>query len=107
MERKEYATVLMFGSLFSFRQARGLSPTLELPLPAEGRRALDIAGDLGLPLASIGAIYCNHRPASLQRLILPGDRVAFVPKSIPGPHYGPQGFPILDNDEALPKAAQG
>jgi hypothetical protein len=107
MEGKEHVTILMFGSLYSFRQDRGLSPTLELPLPPEGKRALDIAGDLGLPLDSIGAIYCNHRPADLQRLIRPGDRIAFVPKSIPGPHNGPQGFPVLDCDEALPKVARG
>jgi hypothetical protein len=41
MERKEHVTILMFGSLYSFRQERGLSPTLELPLPPEGKRALD------------------------------------------------------------------
>ena len=69
MERKEHVTILMFGSLYRFRQDRGLAPTLELPLPPEGRRALDIAGDLGLPLDSIGAIYCNHRPAGLQQLL--------------------------------------
>jgi len=107
MERKESVTILMFGSLYSFQQARGLSPTLELTLPQEGKRALDIAGDLGLPLPSIGAIYCNHRPAGLQQLIRPGDRIAFIPRSIPGPHNGPQGFPILDCDEALPKVARG
>jgi hypothetical protein len=107
MERKENVTILMFGSLCSFQQERGLSPTLELPLPPEGKRALDIAGDLGLPLDSIGAIYCNHRPSDLRRLIRPGDRIAFVPKSIPGPHHGPQGFPILDSEEALPKVARG
>jgi len=107
MERKEHVTILMFGSLYSFRQERGLSTTLELPMPPEGMRALDIAGDLGLPLDSIGAIYCNHRPDSLQRLIQPGDRIAFVPRSIPGPHNGPLGFPILESDEALPRVARG
>jgi hypothetical protein len=107
MERKEHVTILMFGSLLSFRQERGLSPTLELSLPAGGKRALDIAADLGLPLDSIGAIYCNHRPADLKRLIQPGDRIAFVPKSVPGPQNGPLGFPILECDETLPKVSQG
>ncbi|HXV19606.1 MAG TPA: MoaD/ThiS family protein [Desulfuromonadales bacterium] len=107
MEGKGLVTILMFGSLYSFRQERGLAPALELPLPPGGKRALDIAGELGLPLDAIGAIYCNHRPAGLQRLIHPGDRIAFVPKSIPGPHNGPLGFPILDSDEALRQVARG
>jgi hypothetical protein len=107
MERKEHATILMFGSFYSFREMKGLSPELELPLPPEGKQALDIARELGLPLDSIGVIYCNHRPAGLQRLIQRGDRIAFVPRSIPGPHNGPLGFPSLESDEALPKVAQG
>jgi hypothetical protein len=101
MEKKENVTILMFGALCRFRQERGLSTTLELSVPPEGRRALDIAGSLGLPLESIGVIYYNHRPASLQQLVQPGDRVAFVPKSVPGPHQGLQGFPILGSSKPL------
>jgi len=107
MERKETVTVLLFGSLYTFQQERGQSPNLELPLPPGGKRALDIARDLGLPFDSIGAIYCNHRPAGLKLNIRPGDRIAFVPRSIPGPHNGPLGFPCLDYGVAPPKVAQG
>lgn len=107
MERKEEATILMFGSLYGFRRQRGLSPTLRLPLPPAGKPALDIAGELGLPLGALGAIYCNHRPAGLQHLVRPGDRVAFVPKSIPGPHNGPQGFPVLDSETPFKQVAGG
>lgn len=107
MERKEHATILMFGSLYSFRQQKGLSPMLELPLPPEGKRAMDIARELGLPLDSLGAVYCNHLPASLQQLIRQGDRIAFVPRSVPGPHNGPLGFPTLESDEVQPKVALG
>jgi len=107
MERNDHATILMFGSLYTFRQENGLAPTLELPIAAEGKRAIDIAEDLGLPLAAIGSVYCNHRPASLQRLIHPGDRIAFIPHSVFGPHSGPQGFPLLDGGMDFPKAAQG
>lgn len=103
MDGKENVTVTMFGALQRFRTERGLSPDLEVLLPSEGRTALDIAADLGLPLDSIGAIYCNHRPAGPHRLIRPGDRIAFVPKSIPGPHRGLQGFPLFDRDGALPE----
>jgi molybdopterin converting factor small subunit len=107
MEQRDRATILMFGSLYTFRSELGLAPTLEVPLSTAGKRAVDIAEDLGLPLASIGCIYCNHRPASLDRQIKPGDRVAFLPWSSPGPHNGPQGFPGLADAPELPKVALG
>ena len=107
MERNESATILMFGSLYAQRQASGLASTLVLPIAATGKRAVDIAEDLGLPLAAIGGIYCNHQPASLERVIRPGDRVAFMPSSIPGPHHGLQGLPILEGEFDLPKSALG
>ncbi len=108
MEGNKHATVLMFGSLYALRQAGGLAPTIELPLAAAGKRAIDIAEDLGLPLDTIGSIYCNHQSASLKRVIRPGDRIAFIPYSVPGPHNIPLGFPHLDEGEsAFPKAALG
>jgi len=105
MERKEQVTVLMFGSLHAFQRERGLPSTLEMSLAANGKRAIEIAGDLGLPIDTIGAIYCNRRPATLLTLVRPGDRVAFIPRSVHGPHNGLKGFPALDTDHVFHKVA--
>lgn len=105
MERKAEIEILMFGSLHAYQKERGLPSTFELPLASAGKRAIEIAGDLGLPLKTIGAIYCNHRPENLQKLIRPGDRVAFIPKSVFGPHQGLPGFPVLASDRSFHKVA--
>ena len=79
-------TVRMFGVLHSLRRSRGLATTVELELPPEGRTAREIALDLELPLDRIEAVFCNHRTYELDHRVHPGDRVAFVPPGVPGPH---------------------
>ena len=93
MPTKKSATVVMFGSLYTLQKQRGLSPHLEISLDPAGRSAIEIACELNLPLEMIGNIYCNHLFSDLSQVIRPGDRVAFVPRSIPGPHSCLQGFP--------------
>lgn len=95
MDQHHTASVRMFGIFHTLRQERGLAPGLNLPLPAVGHTALEIARQLDLPLEMVGAVYCNHTPASLGRVIRPGDRIAFVPKGVPGPHKCLQGFPLV------------
>ena len=107
MERKENVTVRMFGTLHSLRRQRGLPSVQELSLPPQGKRAAEIARELDLPGESLGLIYHNHRPAGLQQLIRPGDRLAFVPKSSIGPHNGPLGFPLLGAAGEPAKVAVG
>jgi len=97
----------MLGSLYSLRRQQGLAPGLEIPLGPEGQRALDLARDLGLPIDKLGAIYHNHHPAGLQQTVRPGDRVAYLPTSLPGPHNGPLGFPLPAVEMEPPRAAQG
>lgn len=93
MQEPKPVSVHMFGSLYTLRKERGLQPSLELTLTSTDRKASDIAMDLNLPLDVIGSIYCNHLPADLYHIVQPGDRIAFVPKSVPGPHQRYQGFP--------------
>jgi hypothetical protein len=75
----------MFGALHTFRREQGLEPTTEVTIPSEGRSAYDLAHDLGLPLEKIEGVFVNHLVFSLDRVIQPGDRVAFIPTGIPGP----------------------
>ena len=76
----------MFGLLHTLRKQKGLPVTIDLQLPAEGKTARDIAQELELPLDKIEAVFCNHLTYPLDHVILPGDRVAFVPHGTPGPH---------------------
>ena len=86
-------TVRMFGALHTFRKEQGLEPTTELTIPQEGRSALDLARDLGLPMGKVQAVFVNHVAYDLNHLIHNGDRVAFVPTGIPGHASLLLGFP--------------
>ncbi len=46
----------------------------------------DLARRLALPLGEIEGVFVNGRVRGPEHVILPGDRVAFVPKGTPGPH---------------------
>lgn len=79
-------TVRMFGCLHTIRKERGLEPTADIALPPEGRKAEDIALDLGLPLDRIEGVFINHLVYDLDKTVKPGDKVAFIPTGVPGPH---------------------
>src|SRR5512146_1030413 len=85
MSTQTATTVRMFGALHMLRKERGLESTTDVNLPPEGCEARDLARELDLPLEKIEAVFVNHLAYSLDHHIQPGDRVAFVPKGIPGP----------------------
>ena len=78
--------VQMFGSLHTYRRKQGLSPKVELDVPAEGILAVEIARQLELPLEKIEGVIHNHKVKSLDCAVMPGDKLAFVPRGIPGPY---------------------
>ncbi len=78
--------IRMFGSLYGYRKKQGLPVPAEVQIPSEGKSALAIAQELALPIDQIEAVFCNNRIQSLDHLIMPDDRVAFVPHGTPGPH---------------------
>ena len=86
MSTQTNTTVRMFGALHTIRRERGLQPTTEVNIPSGGCVASDLACELDLPLEKIEAVFVNHIVYGLNHLIQAGDRVAFVPTGIPGPH---------------------
>lgn len=78
-------TVRMFGALHALRRERGLEPTTEVSLPAEGCSASELARCLDLPLEKIDGVFINHHACGLDHMVEPGDRVAFVPVGLPTP----------------------
>lgn len=85
MSAETNTTVRMFGALHTFRKDRGLNSTVDVAIPPEGRKALDLANDLALPIDKVEAVFVNHLVFGLNKTVKPGDRVAFVPTGIPGP----------------------
>lgn len=86
MPVESISTVRMFGALHTIRKERGQASTAEVSISAEGRPALEIARELGLPLDKIEGVFVNAVVYDLNHIIYPGDRVAFIPTGVPGPH---------------------
>ena len=92
MPAQRNTTVRMFGALHSIRKERHQPSVVEVNIPADGCTASVLAQELDLPLDKIEAVFVNHQIYSLDHLIEPGDRVAFVPTGIPGPARGLLGI---------------
>lgn len=86
MSAQGNTTVRLFGKLHTFRRQQGLPAVAEIFLPEEGKSALDVARDLGLPLNYIEGVFCNHVVYGLDHILRPGDTLAFIPIGVPGPH---------------------
>lgn len=86
MSASKPAVIRMYGMLHTIRKKQGLPVRVEVQIPPEGKRASTIARELQLPLEKIEAVFCNHRTYPLDHVIKAGDRVAYVPCGIPGPH---------------------
>lgn len=86
MNQENTNEVRMFGCLHTIMKERGLEPRAGISLPPEGRTAEEIALDLDLPLNKIEGVFVNHLVYNLDKVVLPGDKVAFVPTGVPGPH---------------------
>ncbi|MDZ4655658.1 MAG: MoaD/ThiS family protein [Coriobacteriia bacterium] len=79
-------SVRMFGVLHALRTERGLPSAVTIQVPTEGVPAHEIAVELELPIDQIEGVFCNHTVYGVDRIIRPGDEVAFVPYGTPGPH---------------------
>ena len=78
--------IRLFGLLHADRVGKGMPTTVFIDVPEEGITAREIAVALELPLHLIEGVFCNHTVHGPSHVIMPGDKVAFVPKGTPGPH---------------------
>jgi len=86
MSVQSTSTIRMFGALHTIRRERGEASSTEVNIPTEGRLAREIARELDLPLDKIEGVFVNAVVYDLDHRIFPGDRVAFIPTGVPGPH---------------------
>jgi hypothetical protein len=92
MRNTQSVTVRTIAFLDTFQKERGLPSTQSVEVPETGTRALELAASLGLPLDRIEGIFHNHVVSGLDALVMPGDRVAYVPHGTPASHpafFGP------------------
>lgn len=94
-------TVRMFGALHTHRRELGLESRVVVHIPQDGCTARELADDLELPLEMIEAVFVNHLVYHLEHRILPGDRVAFIPTGIPGPHRYMLGISSKNSQDEL------
>jgi len=78
--------VRVFGSLRPARAEQGLPHEFDIEVPAEGVPARELASSFGLPMDRVEGVFVNHDVRGLGVVVQPGDRIAFVPNDIPGPH---------------------
>ncbi|MCL4078315.1 MoaD/ThiS family protein [Coriobacteriia bacterium Es71-Z0120] len=86
MDGSQVVRARLFGALRTWALERGKPATLEVAVPSGGMMARDMARQAGLPLDLIEGVFVDGRVYGADRVIFPGQRVAFVPKGTPGPH---------------------
>jgi hypothetical protein len=86
MSKAPNTKVRMFGSLHTIRRKQGLPSYEQMYIPSEGCTGLDLANELNLPLDKIEGVFINNFARSLDDLIHPGDKIAFISTGVPGPH---------------------
>lgn len=91
--------IRMFGKLREIRSLAGAPLSLEYTVALEGVPAAEIADALDLPLDQIEGVFCNHVVCPLDKVIRPGDDIAFVPYGTPGPHRFTLGLYSAGKDE--------
>ncbi len=86
MSEAPNTVVRLYGNLHTLRRERGLPAVAEIWLPPEGRTGFEVAEMLDLPTSRMEGVFCNHRAYGLERILRPGDQIAFIPTGVPGPH---------------------
>lgn len=86
MPRPSTVTVRAIAFLDAFCREHGLSSTLSVDVPEAGITALDLAVSIGLPVERIEGVFHNYSVSGLDALVMPGDRVVYVPYGTPGSH---------------------
>jgi len=90
-ERKNTIEIRGFLKLDAFLKKNygGLPLILDLEEPISG---VDLANQLNIPLEDIEVIFINGFVESVEAMIHPGDRMAFLPPGCPGPYRIALGF---------------
>jgi hypothetical protein len=92
MQQTSSVTVRAIAFLDAFCKEHGMPSTRSVEVPTAGITASDLAESIGLPVERIEGVFHNYSASGLGALVMPGDRVAFVPHGTPASHpafFGP------------------
>lgn len=92
MTTQHTAHVRMLAFLHTYRRDRGLPVSIDVDVPPTGISARLLAEEIGLDPLLVEGAFVNNRNSDLSAVVLPGDRVAFVPPGTPASHpafFGP------------------
>lgn len=92
MHTSSSVTVRAIAFLDAFCKEHGLPSTQSVDVPASGITARELAESIGLPVPLIEGVFHNYSVSGLGAIVMPGDRVAFVPPGTPASHpafFGP------------------
>lgn len=80
------AHVRMLAFLHTHQRDLGRPTSLDVEVPACGVSAAALAEELDLPEGLVEGLFHNNRNSDLTAVVMPGDRVAFVPPGTPASH---------------------
>ena len=86
MQTPSHVTVRSIAFLDAFCKEHGMPSAMSVEVPETGITALDLAESVGLPPCLIEGIFHNYSVSGLGTIVIPGDRVAFVPPGTPASH---------------------
>ena len=86
MSTDQHVTVRLLAYLHLRRSEQGLPSTFTVAVPTDGMTAAELASKLDLAPSHVEGVFHNHVKSGLDCLVLPGDRVAFVPPGTPASH---------------------
>jgi hypothetical protein len=86
MQPTPSVTVRSIAFLDTFCKEHGIPSTQSITVAEGGVTARTLAESIGLPTERIEGIFHNYSKSGLDVLVMPGDRVAFVPYGTPASH---------------------
>ena len=86
MQAAASVTVRSIAFLDTFCKEHGIPSTQSVMVADEGVTARALAESIGLPTDRIEGIFHNYSKSGLDVVVMPGDRVAFVPYGTPASH---------------------
>ncbi len=79
-------TIRVFGFLRRHLDARELPYVLTEHVPHGGMSAYDLVNRLSIPPKEVEAVFKNGQVINIYDFVVPGDRVALLPRGTPGPY---------------------
>lgn len=79
-------TIRVLGFLRRYMDEQGRPYEVQEMIPDGGMQAFDLIKRLAIPPGEVEAVFRNGQVINIYDPVIPGDRVAFLPRGTPGPY---------------------